>query len=166
MPSSPTPWPAPLPQVSCGSGPDTVSLAVHGLPWERHRQSHVRVQSAPLLLPALGLRLPVSTQGPVRAAALHQPVSGSPIQVPPASFWFLVWWRWRAGWGQLAWAPGRYRSLREPQPGSRDPCGAPGRLEGLLGGRSCMRPTWLGAQDMDTGRVRGMTPHDPSHQPL
>nr|XP_031532702.1 uncharacterized protein LOC102531233 isoform X3 [Vicugna pacos] len=33
---------------------------VHGLPWERRRQSHVPVQSAPLLLPALGLRLPLT----------------------------------------------------------------------------------------------------------
>ena len=53
----------PGPGSAVGRGPDAVSLAVHGLPRERRRQSLVRVQSAPVLLPALGLRLPVSTKG-------------------------------------------------------------------------------------------------------
>lgn len=60
----------------------------------------------------------------------------------------------------------RRRSPREPQPGFRGPHGAPGPLEGLLGGCSSVWPAWLSAQGMDVGRVGGTTPHDPSCQPL
>lgn len=38
------------------------SLTVHGISWERGRQSHIRVQSTTLLLSAHALRLPVSTE--------------------------------------------------------------------------------------------------------
>lgn len=119
----------PGPGSAVGRGPDAVSLAVHGLPRERHRQSHVRVQSAPILLPALGLRLPVSTKGPClrrwsaagrapEAGGWASPCPGALSWGSPAWFCFLVWQRWWAAWGQPAWAPGDAGLRGNPSLGS------------------------------------------------
>lgn len=114
----------PQPGSAVGRGPDAVSLAVHGLPRQRHRQSHVRVQSARLLLPALGLRLPVSTQGlsaPLLCASpCREPCPGAPRLVLVSGVAAVAGRAGTAGLGPRAvQVPGG------PQPGSRGPCGTP-----------------------------------------
>lgn len=113
--------------------PLSLSLTVHGLPREQRSQSRVRVPGASLLLPALGLRLPVSNRGFV-----GPPEQGGGLGCPPAWLWLPV-----EGGGDLLGSWGRGgRVLSRVRPSTWRPrrrmpgsCGRAGATLALGAGR-------------------------------